>query len=113
MDLFPASDAGRASSPLGEAGSATVVACANNDQCAFPTPICEPTGHVCVECAKSADCDSEDVCDTRSYRCVKACSASTACVAGMCDTTAGVCVECLTAGQSQSPTRCLFHKTRR
>jgi hypothetical protein len=107
LDLLPNVDAGHAAKGSGEGDASVQTACVSDGQCAYPTPICEPTSRVCVECVKTTDCDSDQVCNLKSFRCAKSCSATVPCGEGICDAPNGVCVECLADTQCEAPRRCL------
>ncbi|HVY48337.1 MAG TPA: kelch repeat-containing protein, partial [Minicystis sp.] len=49
--------AGGATSSTGHAsGGGAPVACTSNPDCTYPTNVCDPGGHVCVQCIETTDC---------------------------------------------------------
>jgi hypothetical protein len=75
----------------GSDGSGSGTACTTNDQCAAPTPICDP-GNVCVECLQNDQCSgAKPTCDTTMHAC-RACAADADCDSTVCDVPTGMCV---------------------
>jgi hypothetical protein len=66
-------------------------ACTTNDQCAAPTPVCDP-GNGCVECLQSDQCPADKpTCDTSTHTC-RECAVDADCDSNVCDPEAGACV---------------------
>lgn len=95
----------------GDAGNAGAVeggvdggrSCADSSSCAPPTPYCDPTNHVCIECLSDRNCPSGEVCNATLGTCVR-CLSDADCPASTpyCSATAGKCVECVTSANCGS-----------
>ncbi len=87
-------DAGSGSgSDDGGAGSDSGLgtACTTNDECAAPTPICDP-GNACVECLQNDQCSAaEPTCDSATHEC-RACEVDADCDSTVCDVPTGMCI---------------------
>lgn len=85
--------------PVCDVGSGKCVACVGAGDCAAPTPACDTTIKMCVECLAQADCTgtpATPACDVATKKCV-ACVGADDCAAPTpaCDTTLNMCVGCL------------------
>lgn len=62
---------------------------------------------VCVTCISADDCESGEVCDTRTNTCTAPCDGETACPSGTtCDTSRELCVGCLNTDQCTAGNVC-------
>jgi hypothetical protein len=72
-------------------GSGSGSACTTNDQCAAPTPVCDP-GNGCVGCLENSQCTAaQPTCDTTTHAC-RACAIDADCDSAVCDVATGMCV---------------------
>jgi hypothetical protein len=90
--------AGGASVP-GNGGTTSIGTgtCAADAECVASGQVCEPVGHHCVQCVKTADCPAGQHC--RGNACVgtpPACTANSECSGQVCDPARGFCVDCVT-----------------
>lgn len=78
--------------------------CTSNDQCEFPTPVCDVPNTTCVECTDSTHCATGEVCNVAINECVPGCDDDGDCSNPLpvCDTTAGACTECVDDGDCAS-----------
>lgn len=86
-------------------------ACSSDAQCSLPTPYCDPSAHVCVECLGDPNCASAQngahFCNLGTHTCVQ-CTSSAQCGGGQgayCSP-GGRCVECLADGNCGPNQKC-------
>lgn len=86
-----------------EAGGDGGQSCADSSSCAPPTPYCDPTRHVCVECLSYRNCPGGEVCEVSLGTCV-GCRSDADCPVSTpyCSVVAGKCVECITSANCGS-----------
>jgi hypothetical protein len=83
--------------------------CANNgNACSDPTPLCDATKNVCVQCKDNAQCPGpEHLCNKQQGLCVE-CLTNANCEAptSVCDAARGKCVECVINAQCRDEQVC-------
>lgn len=81
----------KADANSGSGSDAPGSACTSNEECAAPTPICDP-GNACVECLQNDQCSAATpTCDPAMHAC-RACAIDADCDSAVCDVATGMCV---------------------